>query len=498
MKRGLILMSLIVLTACGGETSDSQNLLPLKGTISNPDVTLFPKSQDGYVGDPMPYFDGETMNYFYLLNESNQSAVGFHPWSLLKTNDLLSYEDVGVVIPYEKNAASQDLALGTGSVIKDKNGLYHAFYTGYNATGNTDYYEKVQHATSDDLENWTKHPEDGFYGGHNDFRDPYVLYMEEENQYWMIITTRDNNSGVLKLYKSSNLITWNYHSIFFQNDAGSYNMECPTLIRYGNYWYLSYSEQGANRITHYRYTTDLSSGTWTKPSVDHFDGVGVYAGRMEIAWGKLYFAGWQAIKQYDYDGGDFDWGGNLVTHQMKQMPNGELKPMPVDQVLNKLSHRVSYPISNHTSSLDVTTSSYDFTSDNHQCVIFDKLEKKPTLMTFSLDLNGLGGQFGLSFSHASQSVEGAVNIVFNLDADRLEFFNVKTTSIGTSIPQAHVPFDKNSQNLDIKILSEDECLTVYVGDQQALSVRIYSKTNKNFGLFASDASVTFNDVKFYE
>ena len=496
MKRSIWLMLLLVLASCGD--GSSHDTLPLKGTVSNPNVTLFPKSKDGYVGDPMPYFDGEKMHYFYLLNESVQSAVGFHPWSLLSTSDLLNYEDVGVVIPYEKDPASQDLALGTGSVIKDKTGLYHAFYTGYNGTGNTDFHEKVQHATSEDLHNWTKHPEDGFFGGHNDFRDPYVLYMESENMYWMIVTTRDNNTGVLKLYKSSNLTTWNYHSIFFRNDAGSYNMECPTLIKYGQYWYLSYSEQGAFRVTHYRYTSDLSSGVWTKPSVDYFDGVGVYAGRMEIAWDKLYFAGWQAIKQYDYDGGDFDWGGNLVTHQMKQMPNGELTPMATEAFTGKVNHLVHYPLTQSSSTLEIDNNSYSFAGENYQYAIFDKLEKKPTIIEFSLDIKANSGQFGLSFSHQASSVEGATNIVFNLDSKRLEFYNVKTTSVATSIPQAFVPFDPNEPELKVKVVSEHECLTVYVENQSALSVRMYSKTNKNFGFFAHDTSVSFNQVAFYE
>ena len=31
--------------------------------------------------------------------------------------------------------------------------------------------------------------------------------MEETNNYWMLITTRHNNVGVLKLYTSTDLIT---------------------------------------------------------------------------------------------------------------------------------------------------------------------------------------------------------------------------------------------------------------------------------------------------
>ena len=44
---------------------------------------------------------------------------------------------------------------------------------------------------------------------------------------------------------------------------------------------------------------------------------------------RLIYAGWQAVKQFDYDGGDFDWGGNLAVHELIQLSNGELRPCPM-------------------------------------------------------------------------------------------------------------------------------------------------------------------------
>lgn len=80
-------------------------------------------------------------------------------------------------------------------MIKDKEGLYHAFYTGHNDTYEPK--EAVMHATSMDLDNWTKIPEDTVYAGEtysqDDFRDPYVLYVAEEQQYWMLISTRSGS-----------------------------------------------------------------------------------------------------------------------------------------------------------------------------------------------------------------------------------------------------------------------------------------------------------------
>jgi beta-fructofuranosidase len=508
MKKIVPIMTILFISSCGlssGISSLDSDGLPVKGTLSGNEISLFPKSQDGFIGDPMPFFDGESINVFYLLEEHNRSAVGFHPWSLLTTSDLVTFEDVGVVIPYEKDPASPDLALGTGSVVKDSQGLYHAFYTGYNGTGNLDYFEKIQHATSTDKINWTKIPADGFYGGHNDFRDPYVLFMESEGLYWMLITARDAGSGVIKLYKSSNLVSWTYDSVFFRNDSGTYNMECPTLIKHGQYWYLTYSEQGAQRVTRYRYRSSLTEGSWIKPSIDYFDGVGTYAGRLESAWDNLYFFGWQAVKQFDYDGGDFDWGGNLVTHQLIQKTNGELYPKPTDQAIDSLNRQVFYPIRQIESSvttIKTTTSKREFVfsgTPSYESLIFDNLEAHSMRLSFELSSSNALDQFGMTFSVKNNDNYGLTNILFNRQTQKLEFYNVGPSAFGTSLPQASVPLDITSnQNIHIDVLHQGECLTIYVNGQSCLSTRMYQKSGLPFGFFTLNSAITIKEVAFYE
>ena len=153
--------------------------------------TLFPRFEFAFVGDTMPFYDDGKMNIFYLADQRD-GKTGYHPWALMRTEDYCNYEDLGIVIPYAESAQQQDIALGTGCVIKGQDGLYHAFYTGHN-----DFYapkEAIMHATSNDLLNWTKIPEDTFTSGgtysDDDFRDPYVFYVESEGRYWMLVVTR--------------------------------------------------------------------------------------------------------------------------------------------------------------------------------------------------------------------------------------------------------------------------------------------------------------------
>lgn len=501
---GVFMMTMFLISSCGGSgdsiasssSSNSSSNYPQKGTITQGNISVFPKQNKGYIGDPMPYFDNGVLNLFYL-HDARDGQRGFHPWYLMQTTDFINWDDKEEVIPYVNSYSSQDLALGTGSVIKDKSGLYHAYYTGFNGTGNTLYYEKIQHATSPDLVNWTKHAEDGFYGGKNDFRDPYVLYMEEFDQYWMLITTRENNHGVIALYTSKDLKSWKYDRVFFKNDAGSWNMECPTLIKYNDFWYLSYSEQGENRIVHYRYTNDLFKG-WTKPAQDHLDGVGFYAGRIEKAFDRLFAFGWVGTKDYDVDGGNFNWAGNLVTHELVQNDKGELYPIVVKEVDEKLSNQVNYNVVNKTSSVTFDNESISFAGKSgYEYLTFDKLESKPTKITFSATFTS-GDKFGLAFN-ATNKQYGPLNIVFDLQKQKIHFYNVDQNRINSSTPQASVDFNmKLNESFDVTIISENECITVYVNDQIALTTRMYSKSNNYFGLFTKFSGVTIKNLSFYE
>ena len=100
--------------------------------------------------------------------------------------------------------------------------------------------------------------------------------------------------------------------------------------------YLAYSEQGENRVTHYRYKTEKNGG-WKRFERDSIDASGFYAGRLEKAEDKLYAFAWCA-NLTGGSTGEFDWGGNLVAHEIKQLSNGELCAVMVSNVKQTFSN----------------------------------------------------------------------------------------------------------------------------------------------------------------
>ena len=118
----------------------------------------------------------------------------------------------------------------TGSVIKDKDGIYHAFYTAFNADIkiNGKSVQSVMQATGTDplhLETMEDFlfVADGVRYEEFDWRDPYVFWNEEEGCYYMLLAARQKDGGQLRggcvaLCKSKDLTHWTYEEPFYAPD----------------------------------------------------------------------------------------------------------------------------------------------------------------------------------------------------------------------------------------------------------------------------------------
>ena len=488
-KRGLFLglIGALALVSCKGV----DNLME-KGKVDQEDIKVSPKSVIGYVGDPMPFYDDGKMNIFYLQDGRNTN-LGYHPFALMTTNDFVNYDDYGEVIPFSNSLDSPDFALGTGSVIKDNSGLYHCYYTGHNSRKDVGlpYFEIIQHATSTDKIHWDKHPEDGFYGNNNDFRDPYVYYGEDDI-YHMLITTRDKGTGVIKEYTSFDLKKWNYKDIFFKNDSGTYNMECPTFIKFNDYYYLSFSEQGSTRVTHYRYKKNLND-SWIKPSVDFVDGEGLYAGRIEKDDSKLYMFGWCATRIGEYDTGEFDWGGNLIVHELTQKEDGTLNSKLIDSVKDKLNTQVSYKLKDGS-----PISKMNFNKNEMKAYVLESLSKNITRISFDIEFENKSGSLGLSFNTiANDNISNEV-LLFNLDTNYVLGYANALTIDDLGKIDVYAPYKYENKNIHIEIIIDGQIIETYINSEIALTTRFYDMPKNSFSFFVNKSDAKFTNIKFFE
>ena len=487
-------------TAC----SDTSN-----GKIDQNGANVFPVStvEDSLsvtMGDVMPFYDDGVMNIYHLRNSSGTNSRFYPPIARITTTDFIRYTDEGIALDFEEDITSVDAALGTGSFIKDSNGVYHCFYTGHNDNGQAEglkYNEVVRHATSTDgQKTWVKDEDFNLYGWENDFRDPYVYYDSTKDVYCMLITTRDSGKAVIKRYSAKTLNAtadeWDkgYLDNFFINDDGDYNMECPSYIEYNGYYYLAYSEQGNNRVTHYRYKTEYD-GEWKKFERDSIDASGFYAGRLEKAGDKLYAFAWCARLSGGSSGG-FDWGGNLVTHELVQKENGELCAVIPQSYKDCFSHEITYEAVNGEK-----VASYIFDGEQFTAHGVQELSENVTRISFTIEANGDGGDFGISFGLSGEYNNrlGSAVIAFDVKNNSLTCYNEVSSILRYGAPLASVVFEyQKDKKYGADVIIDGEVLTVYLDGEIALTARITDMKQSNFAFYSNGAKSKIQDIKFYE
>lgn len=497
MKRkvlaGLLIVLGILATGCS-----KQKDLNMAGKTIYP-VSSYEETLEITMGDVMPFYDDGVMNIYHLQNSRGSNSMYYHPISRLTTTDFLTYTDEGIVINYEEQYDSPDAAIGTGSFIKDKDGKYHCFYTGHNAAEGTGlpHIEVIRHAVSDDQKQWTKLEDFNLYGDCDDFRDPYVYYDEIEDIYYMLVTTRVNGTGVIKQYASEDLSAddsqWRDNGIFFANDDGTYNMECPSYVELNGIYYLAYSEQGDNRITHYRYKTS-PEGAWKRFERDSIDSSGFYAGRLEKAGDELYAFAWCA-ELTGGSVGEFDWGGNLVVHKIVQSSGGELNAVIADSVLKEISSPVEYKTIDNQA-----VESLDFTKEAFRAVCLQKLNRGITRLSFRFSIEERTGNFGLTFNVKGANHRlGSSVIAFEPETNTLTCYNDVSNIIRYGDSLCSVPFvySKNKE-YEVNVMIDGEIMTVYLDNSVAMTVRLSGVSNKNFAFFSNKAATGFRGIQFYE
>lgn len=417
---------------------------------------VYPRSKESFIGDPMPYFNGEEFMIYYL-EDLRDNQIGFHPISLMTTNDFINYTDYGEVIPFVNDSNDQELALGTGSVIIDSDGLYHAFYTGHN--GSLSPKEAIMHATSKDGIKWNKQPEHTFFAGTqyeaDDFRDPFVFYEKNSQEYWMLITARQNGTGVIARYTSKDLITWEDQGVFFENDFGNdSNLECPSLVFFEGKWYLAFSDQWDQRVVHYR-IADSVTGPFVKPAnLDHWDSSGFYAGRLETNGEKLYVVGWIPTKEQHRDNQNYNWAGNLAVHELIAK-DGHLLPTLPEGVKEQVN-TIAFTDQIISEGQSIAFNGNEETVLYHGNIVLDEQTKK------------------WAFQFNSKENQSNLNVIFDTELNTVAFYNRPLDRMANYDPQTEMPFDfSNRSTVNIKLVLENDIVVLYLDDEIVLSNRMY-------------------------
>jgi len=467
-------------------------------------MTIFFKPSDGWAGDFIPFYWQGEYHLFYLKDYRDKVNHGEGtPWFHIGTRDFVRFADYGEAIPRGR-VDEQDLYIFTGCAM-EKDGVFHIFYTGHNphlrAAGKPE--QAVMHATSSDLVHWQKDPanpilfaDPNLYEIH-DWRDPFVFWNAEAGEYWMLLAARKkegpvNRRGITAVAASKDLQEWVIRDPFWEPDL-YFTHECPDLFRIGDWWYLVYSTFTERNITHYRMSRSLN-GPWSAPVNDSFDGRAFYAAKT-ASDGKRHFAfGWDPTRTHESDVGGWNWGGDLVVHEVMQEADGSLSVRMPAEIRPYFEPAEKTTVTPRIGEWNAHQGVYRAAAvDRFAWAAVDGVPSKTSLLSatirVSADTRGVGIVLGadatLDHYYQLRLEPGRQRIVFD-----------RSPRPGDEAPIIERPVKIEAEAaIKLQVIVEGSVIVAYVDDQVALSTRGYEHTGGQYGLFVSEGTATFSDVE---
>ena len=496
MKKKLLLILsvfavILTMSACGKAASLPDE--PYAAVACN----LYPAPENAYVGDTMPFVTDDGELELYYLYDTDHNGQGYHPIYKYSTKNLYEYTDHGEVLPFGL-MSDPDPAIGTGSVMMDRDGLYHLFYTGHNDSGNGGKgKECVMHATSTDRENWTKHPEDTFYSpdhySKDDFRDPEVFWVEEEQCYWLLIAAReDSQGGVIAKYTSPDLKNWTFEGpIYAPHDQ--YMLECPDLFQMGDKFYITYSW---DCVTYYA-VGDSMNGPFTAPYDNVLDGNGFifYAAKTAELNGTRYLCGWLGRAGLTSDSGIYQWAGNVLNHELIRKEDGTLGVRAPETFGDYFTKEKAFRAVKKDGKVKIKKNSVSLSAKEGSCALADLGTRAPSVMLecdVTLDENGCAGfAFG-----GSENDETWTALCLDAKQGLIHYEGLQLEQLAKFDPAAYTKFDFAVNPVHhVKLVCENEIVVCYVDDTKALSSRIrHSTDGAHIGVFADGCSASFENI----
>ncbi|HRP54561.1 glycoside hydrolase family 32 protein [Agriterribacter sp.] len=473
--------------------------------IPPPAREFFYRPENAWAGDFIPLYAEGKFQLFYLLDWRNAEKHGEGvPWYRLSTTDFVHYEEYGEVIP-RGTKEEQDLSIFTGSALKADN-TYHIFYTGHNhhlvAKGKP--MQAVMHAVSNDLQHWKKIPEHTFFAPtgryeKNDWRDPFVYFNEETKEYNMLLAARFNEGiprrrGLTALCTSKDLVKWEVKDPFYAPNE-YITHECPDLFKIGDWWYLVFSEYSDLVATRYRMSRSLK-GPWLTPKQDTFDGHAFYAAKTASDGSNRFIFGWNPTRSENKDSGAWNWGGNLVVHQLVQQPNGELTVRVPDTVRKAFSKNIPQSFKTAEGAKIAGSREIEVKAEGvFSAVAAGKMPgtcRISTSIVFSKPPRALGCML-----RCSDDLEKCYYIRLEPGRSRLVFdmWPRKDNVISQMIELERYVELKAGSPVSMEVFVDGSIGIVYVNDRVAMDFRAYDLPEGNWGFFVNDGSARFRDIE---
>ena len=468
---------------------------------------VFYQAPNARTGDVIPKYIGGKYQLFYLKGWIDRTAPEVVPgWHRMESEDL---HRMSSETPIHVRG-------GTGDLIFHE-GKWHLFACIF-----PEGKQLVTHYISPDgsLDHWEYQEEDtfgpdGIIYHKSDWRDPRIEYCPETKEFRMLLAARANENhsqtGCVGLCVSKDLKHWEYRQPEYYPRRFNGACECPDIFTMGGWEYLVFSSY-TTLFGNYYVKRPLGSRQWQLPANHRLDSRGFYAAKTAGHGDERYLFGWLPTKEENifgfwpdkFPGKDYrtwDWGGSMVIHRLRRLPDGDLGLCP-PQSKRAVFHS---PVKNEyraiTPGWRVTAEGLraDTTAGQELAL----MQKLPQVCRIRADIRIIDADQAGIILRVGEDMGRGYYLCLEPKRGRLVYRSWLRLyeDGGKTFPydvEMEVPVRKTVDGrYTLEVLTEDTAATAYVNDEAALSFRMYDRSEGHLGLFSLGRAV-FTNIEMQE
>ncbi len=425
---------------------------------------------------------------FYQYNPFGSIWGNMH-WGHAVSPDLVHWQDLPIALAPTPGGADETGVFSGCAVVND--GVPTLVYTGVSGECCDNQTQNIAITRDPDLITWEKHPRNPILsempeitGQNQNFRDPFV-WRESDGWYMLIASEIRGKGGVLFLYRSQNLLDWEYLHPFLTGDKAINGViwECPNFFQIGDEWVLIVSAHTGHETGNVFYFV----GSYENHHfTTHYEGVFDYAVlyaplTMQDDHGRRVLFGWIRETRSRHDMQTAGWSGVQSIPRVLGVDAKHrllMKPAPEIERIRGVHHRVDAQPLNAEIMLPVSGLHFDISAE------------------IALNANA---SFTLSVAVSPDGREHT-DIIYEAAAQTL---TVKTTVPGIgemlvsherTIP--HVLDDE--ENLTLRILLDGSVLEIIANQRTSLTHRMYPTTDSSNGLRLAGSRAILRALDLWE
>ncbi len=313
----------------------------------------------GWCNDPNGFvYYGGKIHLFYQHNPYGAGWDTMH-WGHVTSRDFISWE-------YQPVALAPDMPYDVGGCFSgsaiEKDGMLYLMYTGLDSENN----QQQCLAVSQSGVEFTKALNNpvitsamvGEGMSVKDFRDPYVFRRGEH--YYSVIGTKVNDRGNIALYRSDDLIEWEFVGYCMNSDKPQEDnyfelnavYECPCFMQLDGQDILMCSPQflpqqgsefeNVHSVVYMVGKLDLESGRFHYDTFHELDGgFDFYAAQSTtLPDGRTVLTAWMQMWDRNIPSQEDGWAGSMVLPRELSFRDGRLYQQPVREILSYRANEV--------------------------------------------------------------------------------------------------------------------------------------------------------------